>query len=270
MSVKVLVLTGYGINCEVEMAHGFRLAGAVPTVAHLADLLDGRVDLRDYQILALPGGFSFADHLGAGQALANRLRYSAIWPALLQFVAEHKLVFGVCNGFQALVKLGLLPALLGPGERSVSLIGNDSGRFEDRWVKLLVDAQSPCVFTRGLEALELPVRHGEGKLAANPAIHAALTEAHLVPLRYIADGVVPTEAYPANPNGSPGGAAALCDPTGRIFGMMPHPEGYLDATQHPAWTRQVGHTLAEGAGLGLFRQAVMALEGGPVLLGARG
>lgn len=265
MTVRALVLTGYGINCEVEMAHGFRLAGAEPTIAHLADVLDGPVDLHDFHALALPGGFSFGDHLGAGQALANRLRHSTFWPELLRFIAEGKLVWGVCNGFQAMVKLGLLPALEGVGSREVTLVANDSGRFEDRWVRLAADPASPCVFTRGLTTLELPIRHGEGKLVTRPGVLERLETAHLAPLRYVDAKGQPAEDYPANPNGSPGAIAALCDPTGRLFGLMPHPEGYLDATQHPAWTRRVGASLVAGAGLGLFRNAVSAVREGQLV-----
>lgn len=262
-TVEALVVTGYGINCEREMAHGFRLAGARATIVHLADLMDGRVDLQAIHILAIPGGFSFGDHLGSGRAFAARVRHSTLWAELERFIAEGKYVWGVCNGFQVMVQLGLLPALSGLGAREVTLITNASGRFEDRWVRLVADATSPCPYTAGLTALELPVRHGEGRLVAPPEVLERLLESGHVPLRYADAAGNPTEDFPENPNGSPGGIAGLCDATGRLFGLMPHPEAHVDFTHHPRWTRrreelkrQGAPVPVEGAGLMLFRNVV--------------
>ncbi len=242
MTVRALIVTGHGINCAREMAQGFRLAGADPVTVHLNDLES--LDMLGFDILVLPGGFSFGDHLGAGRALSQRLLRHPLGDQLRRFVDSGRLVWGVCNGFQTLVQLGLLPA-------GCTLVGNQSGKFECRWVRLLVDAKSPCVFTQGMTHLELPVRHGQGRLIGNPP-------EGLVPLRYQDEGGV-TQAYPANPNGSAGGAAAMCDPTGRIFGLMPHPEAFLRPTQHPDWSlRKRQGTMPVADGLSLFHNAVLA------------
>ncbi len=263
-AVRALVLTGNGTNCEREMAHGCRLAGAEADVAHTADVFAGRVRLADYHILNLPGGFLDGDDLGAAKAGAVRFRYGTVRAPeehrfiedLERFVADGRLVFGVCNGFQLLVKLGLLPRL-DPAdlEPVASLTHNDSGRFEDRWVHLAVDPDSPCVFTRGLTRLYCPVRHGEGKFVTVSAeVGAALTAGRLVPVRYADPDGRPTQAYPWNPNGSQDAVAGLCDPTGRVFGLMPHPEAFLHRTNHPRWTRE--DLPEEGQGVALFRNAV--------------
>ncbi|MBN9416913.1 hypothetical protein ABS71_02270 [bacterium SCN 62-11] len=248
MTVRALILTGHGINCAREMAQGFGLAGAESLVCHLNDLSE--VALDDYQILVLPGGFSFGDHLGSGRALAMRLRRAPLGQTIERFVAEGKLVWGVCNGFQTLVQMGLLPA-------GTTLAPNASGRFECRWVRLKANPASPCVFTRGMDVLELPVRHGEGQLVGEPS-------AALVPLQYC-DSQGPTQSYPENPNGSVLAGAALCNETGRVFGLMPHPEAFLRSTQHPEWTRhkdlasRFGTAFpSEGSGLAFFRNAVEA------------
>jgi len=263
-AVKALVITGNGTNCEREMAHACRLAGAEATVAHIAELFAGRVRLADYHFLNCPGGFLDGDDLGSAKAGAVRLTYRRVQgdgerrflEHLLEFIAAGKLILGVCNGFQLLVKLGLLPGLEGAyGHQVSSLTHNDSGRFEDRWVHLAVDPASPCVFTRGLGTLYLPVRHGEGKFV--PGEHAVLTAiegGHLAALRYAEADGQPTQRYPENPNGSIGAIAGVCDPSGRIFGLMPHPEAFTHRTNHPRWTRE---ELPEaGQGLGLFHNAV--------------
>lgn len=264
-TVRALVVGGNGTNCERETAFACGLGGAQATVAPIWDLIAGDVRLQDFQLLCLPGGFLDGDDLGAARACANRYRHARLadsekrlWDALAAFVAADKLVLGICNGFQLMVKLGLLPELdpKRPRQR-VTLTFNDSGRFEDRWVDLAVDPDSPCVFTRGLTRIELPIRHGEGKLVApDAAAFDDLAARWLVPVRY-ADPATgsPTEAYPLNPNGSPGGAAGLCDPSGRLFGLMPHPEAFVHRTHHPRWTRR-DDLPEEGAGVALFRNAV--------------
>jgi len=263
-AVRALVLTGNGTNCEREMAHACRLAGAEAVIAHTAELFSGRVRLSAYHLLNLPGGFLDGDDLGSAKAAAVRFRYAKVGPDrehkffedLTRFVREGGLILGACNGFQLLVKLGLLPALTGRYDRqTASLTHNDSGRFEDRWVRLAVEGRTPCVFTRGLEALELPVRHGEGKFVLERAEDLyRLEEAGLVVLRYSDPQGRPTDRYPWNPNGSVGSVAGICDPTGRIFGMMPHPEAFLHRTNHPRWTRE--KLPEEGQGLAIFRNAV--------------
>lgn len=263
-AVKALVVTGNGTNCEREMAHACRLAGAEATIAHTAELFSGRVRLGDYHFLNLPGGFLDGDDLGSAKAGAVRFKYGAVTDGekhrfladLLRFVGDGKLILGVCNGFQLMVKLGILPGLDGRyAEQSASLSHNDSGRFEDRWVHLRVNPESPCVFTRGLEKLYLPVRHGEGKFV--PGDHDVLRRVEaegLVAARYADPAGEPTMDYPWNPNGSVGAIAALCDPSGRLFGLMPHPEAFTHRTNHPRWTRE--ELPEEGQGLALFRNAV--------------
>lgn len=268
-SVRALVLTGNGTNCETEMAHACRLAGAEATVAHTAEIFSGRVRLGDYHFLNLPGGFLDGDDLGSAKAGAVRFKYGTVRDGaghrfladLLQFVADGKLVLGVCNGFQLMVKLGLLPGFDGGyAHQCASLTHNDSGKFEDRWVWLAVERKSPCVFTRGLEKLYLPVRHGEGKFVpGDDEVLKRLESGSLVAARYAdADGA-PTMVYPGNPNGSVGAIAALCDPTGRVFGLMPHPEAFTHRTNHPRWTREA--LPEEGQGLALFRNAVEFARG---------
>lgn len=245
--VRVLVLTGYGLNCEAETAAGFSRAGATVVSTHLHDMLD-RAGERDiisgHHILAFVGGFSFGDHIQSGRVYANRLRFR-LGDALCRFVDDGGLALGICNGFQTLVCLGLLPALgrtkgtsLAP--QSAALVHNDRLGYFDTWVKLLVDAQSPCVWTRGLpQTIELPSRHGEGKLLfRDEETRNAIVASHLVPVRYADANDRPTDVWPANPNGSPGGAAGLCDSTGRIFGLMPHPDAFLDPENHPDWIRR--------------------------------
>ena len=263
--VRAIVITGNGTNCEVETAHACRRGGAdVVDIVHISELLWGERRLDDYDFLNLPGGFLDGDDLGAAQAAANRIRHARVLPTgerlyeqFSRFLAAGKLILGVCNGFQLLVKLGLLPALDGDGtRRTVTLTHNDSGRFEDRWVHLAVAAASPCVFTRGIEQLYLPVRHGEGKLVADSmGTLQALHERRQVVAVYCEEGKTEaTMAYPANPNGSLDGIAGICDATGRIFGLMPHPEAYLHRTNHPRWTREA--LPEEGGGLALFRNAI--------------
>lgn len=245
--VKALVLTGYGTNCEQESAYAARESGADEAqVAYFSDIVSGHVSLEDYNFLIFPGGFLDGDDLGSAQAAALRWRFAKtssgthVLDQLRAVFEAGGLILGICNGFQLLVKLGLLPALGGRYfERQVSLSHNDSARYEDRWVTLRANAASPCVFTKGLGVLEAPVRHGEGKIVAQdqPTLDA-LEAANLVALRYIdpATGQA-TMDFPLNPNGSANAIAGLTDPTGRILGLMPHPEAYNHPCNHPGWTR---------------------------------
>ncbi len=263
--VKVIVTTGYGTNCEVEMAHACRLAGADQVdIVHLSDLLDGSVSLLDYHFLNLPGGFLDGDNLGAAQAGAHRLRYAKVKGSdqrlldqILEFVERGGLILGVCNGFQLMVKTGLLPGLDNNYEnRTVSLTYNDSGRFEDRWVTCQVNSDSPCVFTRGIDWIELPIRHGEGKFVAKEeGVLERLEKDNLICIQYVSpDSGLPTQDYPHNPNGSELAIAGICDPSGRLMGLMPHPEAFNHRTNHPRWTRL--DLPEEGAGIKFFRNAV--------------
>ena len=265
--VATLVITGYGTNCEVESAHAARAGGADSAdIAFFSDITAGRVRLADYNFLIFPGGFLDGDDLGAAQAAAQRWRHahvadgSAVLDQLKAFHSSGGVILGICNGFQLLVKLGLLPALGNAYfERQVSLGINDSARFEDRWVRLVVNPKSPCVFTQGLTMLDLPVRHGEGKITArDQATLDALVAANHVALQYAdPETDAPTQDYPANPNGSPLGIAGLTDPSGRILGLMPHPEAFNHRTNHPGWSRGETATL----GTALFTAGVNFLRG---------
>ncbi len=246
------------------MAHACTLAGAEADIVHTSAIFSGEVKLSDYHFLNLPGGFLDGDDLGSAKAGAVRFKYGTVSDAggesrfveqLRDFVAAGKLVLGICNGFQLMVKMGLLPGFAsGEFAAEASLTHNDSGRFEDRWVNLKVDTQSPCVFTRGMESLYVPVRHGEGKFIAPRQVLDRIEEESLAVVRYAGDDGEPTGRYPANPNGSERAIAGVCDPTGRLFGLMPHPEAFLHRTNHPRWTRE--ELPEEGAGLAIFTNAV--------------
>ncbi len=263
-----IVISGYGTNCEMEMAYACELAGAKVDIVHISELIYGEKRLDDYHFLNFPGGFLDGDDLGGAKAAANRWYYArvknteeSLFEQLLRFINDGKLVLGVCNGFQLMVKLGLLPALNGHYDEQVTtLTYNDSGRFEDRWVYLRVDRESPCIFTKGLDIIYLPVRHGEGRFIPKDKFTLNLIEKrHLAVLKYAhLKTKQPTMEYPSNPNGSLAAIAGICDPTGHIFGLMPHPEVYLSFTQHPRWTRE--DLPNEGLGLTIFSNAVKYIK----------
>jgi phosphoribosylformylglycinamidine synthase len=210
--------------------------------------------LSDYHILAFPGGFSFGDDIASGKVLANMIKYN-LGEHIQEFIDAGKLIMGICNGFQAMVKMGSLPAFnCDYGTQDVTLTFNDSGRFEDRWVHLKANTKSKCVFTKGIENIYLPVRHGEGKFVVkNPQVLARLKKENHIVFQYTgSEGNI--AGYPDNPNGSVDNIAAICDETGRVFGMMPHPEAFQHRTNHPRWTRE--ELPEEGAGVAIFRNAV--------------
>ena len=273
MKPRVAVLFGFGINCDHETKAVFELVGAEADRVHVNRFVSGESSLEAYDILAVPGGFSFGDHLGSGRLLGNRMRF-AMRDALRTFVEAGKPIIGICNGFQVLVKTGLLP---GPasGEspdfvQRGSLTLNDSGRYEDRWVTLEFDPKSPCIWTKGMTRIECPVRHGEGKyVMPSPEDVDLLQEHHQLTVRYVDPATEPGKGisdeplpYPVSPNGSMRNIAGICDATGLVFGLMPHPEAIYARWLHPLHTRQqdVSHGAAldgwEGEGLQMFRNAV--------------
>jgi len=269
-AVKALVLTGYGLNCDYETDYALKIAGADSDRVHINEIIssqkqDARLRLDDYHILVLGGGFSWADDHGAGVIMATRLRYT-IGEQIEKFIGKGKLVLGICNGFQALVNLGLLPGIDGDyRSRRVAITYNDSGNFIDTWVRLTVREDTACVFTRGISSIELPVRHGEGKFFAEQTVIDELFERHQVVMQYAdAQGNPAQGGRPLNPNGSLRDIAGICDSTGRIFGLMPHPEAYNHYTNHPDWVAKreqlarVGKTIEreEGEGIAIFRNAV--------------
>ena len=236
--VNVLIMTGFGLNCDNETAYSFQLAGARTRLVHINSLIDGSARLEDFQIMVFIGGFSWADDHGAGVVQAVRLKTN-IGEKILEFIDQGNLVLGICNGFQALVNLGLLPAFNQDySHRSLALTFNDCGNFRDQWVYLKTNPASPCVFTSGIDTAEFPVRHGEGKFYADDNTLARLLENNQIALQYAdPDGNLAQGRFPYNPNGSLNDIAGICDPTGRIFGLMPHPEAYNHWTNHPDWTR---------------------------------
>ncbi len=262
---RAIVITGNGTNCEMEAAHACRLGGFDEVViAHIAEILSGEIRLDEFQFLNLTGGFLDGDDLGSAKAQANRLKNAPVAGSdeklvdqFTRFIAAGKLILGVCNGFQLMVKMGMLPGFDGNYlHQTVTLTHNDCGRFQDRWTYLKVDSASPCIFTRGIErGIYLPVRHGEGKfLCDSAATLTRIEENHLAVFRYSgADYVTSTMEFPANPNGSTRAIAALCDPTGCLMGLMPHPEAFVHYTQHPRWTRD--ELPEEGDGLILYKNA---------------
>jgi phosphoribosylformylglycinamidine synthase len=270
-SIHALVITGFGINCEEEMAAAWRLAGAQARIVHLNEVLSGRVDVHEYQVISLPGGFSFGDDLGSGKVLANKIRFAplpsgrTLLEEIRAFLAAGGYIIGICNGFQALVKMGLLPDIGGEQAQEVTLTTNKSGIFEDRWVHCKVRPDTHTPFLKGLDVIPLPVRHGEGRLLMpSDDIRARIVADGLDCMAYCTPDGEPTHSYPADPNGSDLGCAALTDRTGQVLGMMPHPEAFLSLYNHPDWPamrRKNPHIDEDGAGLLIFRNLVAHLQG---------
>ena len=247
MTCKFLILTGDGINCANETAWAFELAGGEADIIHINDLLAKPEMLFDYQGMAFPGGFSFGDDLGSGQVMALKMRH-ALGTELSAFVNNGAAIIGICNGFQMLTKLGLLPH---PTRgRSVALAPNLQGQFIDRWVTLERPQSSVCKWTIGLEQFDLPIRHGEGRVVFSLGQEASLYQ------ELIANGQVALR-YSEDVNGSYDRIAAICDPTGLILGLMPHPEAHLFDLHRP---NQTATPFAEGAGLKMFQNIVAHLQ----------
>ena len=255
MAPKVLILRTAGTNCDEETDFAFRLAGAETTKLHVNVLRRDPAVLAEFAALAIPGGFSYGDDLGAGTVLANEL-LTLLRPALEEFIESGKLIIGICNGFQVLVRTGLLPAL-SRWRQQATLTINDSNKFEDRWTWLKAPANR-SVLVEEDELVYLPVAHAEGKFV--PVDQSVLEELRgngQIVFRYV-DPAGDPAGYPWNPNGSVDDIAAICDPTGRVLGMMPHPERHCLPIQHPRWTRE--GLKGEGDGLRIFRRAVQFAE----------
>jgi phosphoribosylformylglycinamidine synthase subunit PurQ / glutaminase len=255
---SVLILHATGTNRDWEAAHACEMAGATAEIVHVNQLIGGERRLADYQMLVLPGGFSYGDDLGAGKVWAILLRHR-LAEDLALFIGAGRPVLGICNGFQVLVKTGLLPGIT-PADaggqaplQAATLTRNDSSRFECRWVYLEPQTASPCIFTRGLtEPIYCPVAHGEGKFVARDAAALDQIQAQgLVALRYVTPAGLPA-AYPWNPNGSAANIAGICNPAGTVFGLMPHPEDHVLPEQHPRYARGE----RGGLGLALFANGV--------------
>ena len=268
--VRALVLTGYGLNCDYETDYALKLSGAQSHRVHVNELIMGekagsRVKLDDYHILVVGGGFSWADDHGAGVVLASKMKFN-MGEQIERFIEHGKLIIGICNGFQALVNLGLLPAFeRNYRERRVAITYNDSGNFINAWVNLKINPDSPCIFTRGMSQIELPVRHGEGKFyAPEEDIHHIIENNQLVMQYADENGDDANGQWPMNPNGSLKDIAGICDPTGRIFGLMPHPEAFNHFTNHPDWARRKEELIRKGKsiepqdgdGIRIFQNAV--------------
>jgi len=231
--VKALMLRAPGTNRDVDTQIAFEMAGAAVDSALVTELFRKEKRLADYHIAVIPGGFTYGDDISAGRIMANEIRLR-LGEDIKKFVEGGRLVLGICNGFQVLVKTGILPGIPGQSAQPVTLTNNDSGKFECRWVYLKVNAKSPCVFTKGIKGMYVPIAHGEGKLAAEPGVLEKLN----IVVQYTDEAWKTGAGYPANPNGSAKDIAGICDASGRIFGLMPHPEDFIRWTQHPRWTRE--------------------------------
>lgn len=253
---RVLILRAPGTNCDRETAFAFGQAGGQPDLVHINRLLENPKLIGSFQILCFPGGFSYGDDIAAGRILANQIQHH-LQDTIYQFQAAKKLVLGICNGFQVLLKSGILLEPTAEAGTSATLTWNDSGRFEDRWVALHTGAPN-CVFLEGIERLYLPIAHAEGKFVVrDPHVLQQLADHEQVAVRYCGTDGLPSDQplpFPQNPNGSMSNIAGLCDRSGRVLGLMPHPERYIDATHHPRWTRGEGRQ--PGDGFAVFENAV--------------
>ena len=243
--VSAGIITGFGINADRELEEAFRQVGASASRVHINDLIESPSTIHTYHIIGFPGGFSFGDHIGSGLVFAGLFKRH-LKDELDLFVSRGGLIIGICNGFQVLVKMGVLPNLDGSWSPSVSLIHNRQGVFEDSWIRVSFNNECGCVWTRNLRDIDLPIRHGEGRfITASPEISDSLKKENLISVTY--EG--------RNPNGSEDGIAGITDATGRILGLMPHPEAYLFPENHPLWSRGV-----TGTALDLFQNGISAVR----------
>ncbi|MGD1041560.1 MAG: phosphoribosylformylglycinamidine synthase I [Sedimentisphaerales bacterium] len=252
-NVKAIVLRAAGINCDLETQNAFELAGATAERVHINRIIEDKSLLGGYQILVVPGGFSYGDDVAAGKILANQIKHH-LYEQVRKFIDAGKLVLGICNGFQVLVKAGILPGD-GQAQQSLTITYNDSNKYEDRWVNLAPQTDR-CVFIEKGRQIYLPVAHGEGKIVTKdqPTLEK-LQSGGFVAFKYV-DENGNEGGYPVNPNGSMASIAGLTDSTGRVLGLMPHPERHVRYTQHPRWTRDEKRETKDGDGMTIFTNAV--------------
>lgn len=253
MKANACVLYGYGINCDRETEYALSASGANVKRTHINELIMNPNMFEDFNLIAFPGGFSYGDDIGSGKVLANKIKFN-LKQKMSEFVSAGKLVIGICNGFQVLVKLGLLP--YNDFEQKVTLISNDSNKFEDRWVYLRINQESKCVFTKGMEGIMLPIRHGEGKFFAPNNVLEDLSLKNQIVMQYVNEKNE-FRGYPYNPNGSVRNIAGICNEQGNVFGLMPHPEAYCSLLNNPYWPRAKQRiTEWKGKGMEIFENAV--------------
>lgn len=259
---KVLILSGYGLNCEEEEAFAFELAGGKSEIVHINDLISRKIKLKDFQILVFPGGFSYGDDTGSGKAYANRVR-DHLWEDVQKFISEKKLVIGFCNGFQIMANLGLLPALdMESGKVQVALQYNKNARYINRWVDLEVGGrQTPWLL--GIDSFSCPIAHGEGRLYADSETLKEINKKGLAVLKYYEGDICKYQNLEPNPNGSVESIAGIVDETGKILGLMPHPERALFFNQRPdapqlleKFKRKGIKLPKEGPGLQIFKNGI--------------
>ncbi len=266
MSTKVIVLSGYGLNCEEETLHAFNHCGISGDIIHINDLIESPKDLENYQILAIPGGFSYGDDTGSGNAFAQKMKL-ALWNELKAFVERDTLTIGICNGCQILVNLGLVPALKQYGERDVAVTYNASARYRCRWIDVKIENKSPWL--KDIETLHIPIAHGEGRFMMEDETLNALQENKQIAARYIgSNGNYANGEFPHNPNGSAFDIAAMTDKTGRILAMMPHPERGMFTWQRDDYpeikdaAQRSKETLSEESdGIKIFKNAAKYFNG---------
>jgi phosphoribosylformylglycinamidine synthase I len=258
---KALIFSGYGLNSEEETAHGFEMAGAIADIVHINDIVDGKYKLKNYQILSFPGGFAYGDDTGAGNAYANKVK-NHLWEEVTKFIERDTLVIGICNGCQIVNNLGLVPAFEKHyGERQVALQHNDSAQFVTRWTDMKISAKTPWLMN--LKTISLPIAHGEGKFFTSDKNVKKLSENGQIALQYIQGDMSTYLDLPANPNGSVEDIAGIIDETGKILGLMPHPERGMFFSQMPNWPLIKEESLRSkkklpnaGPGMQLFKNAV--------------
>lgn len=258
---KVLIFSGYGLNCEEEEAFAFDLAGGESKIVHINDLIERKVKMSDFQILVFPGGFSYGDDTGAGKAYASRIR-DHLWEDVQKFISEDKLVIGFCNGFQIMANLGLVPALeLEYGTRQVALQYNKNARYINRWVDLKIEGkETPWLL--GVDKFSCPIAHGEGRFYADPKTLKEINEKGLAVLKYFEGDICKYQNLEPNPNGSLENIAGIIDETGKIFGLMPHPERGMFFTQLPHWTYIRERLKREGREIPKFAQGIQIYKNG--------